>query len=86
MKNYIVQDGCWNCKYVFRKHDYEDEDEYYCIFNAPKRPLCISVAMNESPDNEDEWNNAYDKWEIWSEKYIVFKCGKCDNYIRRKEL
>jgi hypothetical protein len=82
MKNYLNQDGCWNCKHVFIRYDYEAPNECYCVYDVLSRPLCLSVGMNESPDNEDEWNEAYDKWKQWSKKHFVLDCGKCDNYRR----
>ena len=67
MKNYIVPDGCWNCEHVFKRYDYDEPDEYFCTFNAPKRPLCMSVSMSEDPDNNEvEWEE-WEEWEAWEE-------------------
>lgn len=48
-RKYIVQDGCWNCKSVFIKIDYDEETGYFCTFGAGPRPPCCSSSMKESP-------------------------------------
>ena len=86
MKNYIVQDGCHNCKKVFKRYDYEQLNEYFCTINAPLRPLCMSVAMDESPDydRDSEFDNIYYKWDKWKENREVRSWGKCDLWEKSK--
>lgn len=45
--NYKIQNGCHNCKYVFEKSEWDDPNELFCLLNAPKRPICGSVLMDE---------------------------------------
>lgn len=87
MKNYKVQDGCWNCKTVFRKSDYDEADQYFCNVNNSKRPLCLSCSMkNELPAHDiiysDLWYKLSDLWGCWSKKHEVKEYGKCDLYIK----
>jgi len=76
--NYIIQDGCHNCIHVFTKHDYEQQNEYYCTFYATNRPPCLSVSMHESPDDEIEWYEAYENWQEWKKDREVNSYGRCD--------
>ena len=54
MKNYQKQNGCHNCQRCFIFREYEEGNRYYCTFDAATRPLCGSVAMNESFFNFEE--------------------------------
>lgn len=47
-KSYRKRNGCYNCKYVFIKSDYDDINEYFCHKDNSYRPLCRSVAMEET--------------------------------------
>lgn len=85
MKNYKIQDGCYNCKKVFKKIEYEDELEYFCTHNAPKRPLCLSVFMDEYPSYDVSLPKKYhDKliknWDSWFKVRQVDAWGICDLY------
>ncbi len=46
--DYKINHGCWNCKYLFLRSDYEDVDTYYCHQDASERPLCDSLLLKES--------------------------------------
>ena len=64
MNTYKVQDGCHNCRYVFVRTEYENGIDYYCTYDAPERPLCMSVQLNESPDFStiDKYREHFKKW------------------------
>lgn len=42
-----VQNNCANCKNSEMTYDYDEFNYYYCTKNAPPRPFCGSVAMDE---------------------------------------
>lgn len=85
MRKYYNQNGCHNCKWVFKKEDFNDIDEYFCNnHNTGQRPLCMSVSMRETPEdilkriiNNEEWYNFLDKWEVWANKRKVNAWGMC---------
>ena len=77
-KDYCEQDGCWNCKICFVKVDHDMDTAYYCTKDAPKRPLCLSVAMNEYKIADDY--DDYDAWEEWSKDKTVEPWGKCSDW------
>ena len=84
MKYYIQQDGCHNCDYVFEKYDYENSSEYYCTFNAPERPPCMSVAMGEY---EHGWGSSYfNDWDNWREKRRVHAWGICGRFKMKEQV
>ena len=82
MKNIKDQDGCHDCKYVFVFDEYDQGYEYYCTYDAPKRPLCMSVSMDECPDldNNKKYNEAHDAWNAWSKNRKVNAWSICSNY------
>lgn len=77
-KIYRIQNGCHNCKQIFIKYEYDSRDYFYCVKDAPKRPLCMSVAMNESPEYPTE--NDWKEWDKWTETRNVKSYGICDNW------
>lgn len=38
MKNYKVQDGCWNCMFKLDDVVYPEEKRIYCVKDGTKRP------------------------------------------------
>ena len=82
MKNYRCQDGCYNCKHVFVFKEYDQGYEYYCTYNAPERPLCMSVAMDECPnlDSSKKFEKLCRAWDKWSEGRRVNSVGICSYY------
>lgn len=85
-RNYAVQDGCHNCGWVFRMHDYDSPHSYYCTYDAPERPDCGSVAMKESffstfvdgkrvPHKEGSLR--FDLWYSWAAGRNVNPAGGC---------
>ena len=56
MINYRAQSGCHNCRNVFVREEYEDPNSFYCELNAPPRPVCGSILMNENfPESPINW-------------------------------
>ena len=88
---YHEMHGCHDCYFVFCKGDYDDGPYLYCRRNAPKRPLCGSVAMNENffprrrtSSRRDIGSKNIDAWHKWSENREVKSYGKCDHWILMK--
>lgn len=77
---YTEQSGCHNCEHRFEKDDYDDPTEYFCAFDAPMRPLCGSVSMEECFDDGatpiDDWlkQNGYadQPIESWHDQYNAY--------------
>ena len=81
---YRDQDGCHNCRRVFYRYEYGGESERFCTRNAPKRPECMSVAMDECSTLHDQalYHTAYNAWEKWKTGRVVNAWGICDHYIK----
>ena len=82
-ESYYEQDGCYNCSRVFERIEHGECPEYYCTFNAPERPLCMSRVMKEYPDHLKKVRDIspyYRAWNEWSEGRQVSACGICNNY------
>mgnify|MGYP000999992506 CR=1 FL=1 len=91
MKNYKEQNGCFNCKHVFIKMEYDDGYEYFCHHDNSKRPICGSVLMSESffyeyngntknhiHLSDEEYEKKYNEWEDWANERRVIESGICD--------
>lgn len=83
MKNYRKQNGCHNCKAVFVLKEYDGYDEYFCTLNAPKRPPCLSVLMDEC-SVLDLHEKLQGKWGTWAKDIKVAAYGICDLHIEKK--
>lgn len=46
-ETYKVQEGCHNCIYVFKEYDYDSTISLFCTCQAPERPICGSVCLEE---------------------------------------
>jgi len=83
-ETYKIQNGCHNCKKVFKFCDYESEPEFYCTFKATKRPLCGSLVLEEifcpKKFNAKLYDKRYAAWTKWSEGREVNPAGICENY------
>ena len=97
VKNFRVQDGCHNCRRIFRKHDYDEGYSYFCTQRGLPRPLCGSSAMNEvhwfiTVTHGDKRflrdrpkaiaARHCDRWHEWSTKREVDPFGICDEWKR----
>lgn len=82
MKNYRVQNGCWNCKLCFIMREYDEGPILFCEKDAPPRPKCGSVIMGENFNYRDNeaWEEGCNKWDTWSEGRNVEESGICDNW------
>lgn len=45
--DYRCQHGCHDCRHVVCVYDYDEPERLYCGLDAPPRPRCGSVGMNE---------------------------------------
>jgi hypothetical protein len=92
---YRVQHGCHSCRYVFVKREYDEGDTYYCSKDAPPRPICGSIFMDESftsareglditagdrYTDKDPFSVALYEWERWSDGREVSCHGICDRH------
>lgn len=92
-KDYDTRAGCHDCYHLFRKTEYDDWPEYYCTLgDTEERPVCGSVAMNESfflscrseraktggRGKRDSFDFMHKAWEEWSEPRKVEAWGWCD--------
>jgi hypothetical protein len=83
--SYRNQDGCHDCRHVFVKYEHDDPPFYFCTLNAPPRPLCCSVAMDETvPDDGTidfvSFREANKRWEEWASVREVQAYGICDHH------
>lgn len=83
-ESYREQYACVNCMHVFKRTEYDDPPEYYCTLNAPKRPLCMSVSMDEhllrsAPRQVDA---GFETWDLWSDGRGVEAFGICDEHAQ----
>lgn len=89
-QKYLIQSGCYNCKFCFVFDDYKTKREYYCNCNDD-RPLCGSSLLKEefadiskilARNNEELTKYEQNKkaWEQWAAKNQVHMCGICINY------
>jgi hypothetical protein len=91
--DYDTRAGCHDCHHMFRKTEYDDWPEYYCTLgDIEERPICGSVAMNESffgslrdeegnrrkRKKEESFERTHVAWEKWSEARKVEAWGFCD--------
>jgi len=86
-KSYKKQNGCWNCEHAFVYSEYDEGCIYYCHYDKSERPLCGSVAMEESFwDNslleDKEGEIRMELWEAWADNHAVSYSGICDFWKR----
>lgn len=89
-KSYRVQKACTNCKNCFTLREFDSVNSYYCMLDAPKRPLCGSVLMDEPFDyrnkkGEKLFNKQIRSWDKWSENREVCSFGICDKWEWEKK-
>jgi len=92
---YREQHGCHDCAFRFRYVEYDDDTTYYCTCGAPKRPLCGSMALNESffyahhgrrrrlPDTDAAHHARYEAWSKWREGRERQAWGICTHWSER---
>lgn len=74
---YEQQSGCRDCRHVFFRTDFGGEQNWYCTLDAPPRPRCGSVAMDEwSLDPPMDWQ----AWQDWKEGREVHPWGTCEQW------
>lgn len=73
---------CATCKHCFIKHEYDETPELYCTLNAPTRPLCGCLAMNEefSDDDRDCYETGKQAWDEWAKFRYRHTDNVCDAY------
>lgn len=77
--SYKVQNGCHNCVHRFCYEEYDEGRAYYCTFNAPARPLCGSVLLEEH-GRLGTRKVDYEAWWSWEEGRKTQEAGICDNH------
>lgn len=84
---YRIQDACANCRHVFVRQEYDNDDELYCTFAASERPPCMSVYMDEfklelmQPWGVDD--EGHKKWEAWKNGRRVLPQAICGEWAPR---
>ena len=87
-QSYRIQDGCYNCKYVFKMVESNRSDEYFCTKDGKKRPNCGSIAMEESFSyhiGERSVINEMNWWNNWTLDRQVEPYGICDSHEYKGE-
>ncbi len=84
-RSYKIQDGCHNCKYVFRRWEYDDQGCFFCTFLSPRPKCCCSTAMKEKVHDlpKEDQSDAYKIWFDWAEKHEVCASGICHHFEER---
>ena len=85
---YRVQDACANCRHVFARREYDEDNELYCTLRVPERPPW-SVVMGESKDVPTQpWGQdaeGYQKWDAWKAMRRVVAQGICGEWTPMSE-
>lgn len=83
--SYRIQDGCANCAHVFVRLEYENDNELYCLLDAPPRPPCMSIFMGEHGPMRtwSERDEPREAWNAWKEGRDVLPQGICDQHKRK---
>lgn len=82
---YKTVEGCWCCRFVFVKMDYDSGEDYYCNKGIKKRPHCGSVAMDgeefrKRKDGFMSLKRDYKAWMKYSDERRVCAYGTCKCY------
>ena len=81
MKNYKVQDGCWNCMFKLDDVVYPEEKRIYCINDGTKRPASfIPVVPTNFFMGENIFKSNIAQKLEWEEKHRIDAHGICDNH------
>jgi len=81
--SYLPLHGCHDCKFVFKKCEYDEAPDYFCAFGKEVRPRCGSTLMDESwfgKEPKVSFDKALDDWEQWSEFRLVQPWGVCNEW------
>jgi hypothetical protein len=74
-----IAETCANCRWVFRRIEYDEEARYYCTYRASPRPPCMSALMDE----DEYFLDRRPAWEAWSKDRGVSldeKSGVCSRF------
>lgn len=86
--NYILRDGCHNCRNTFVKSEWEEPAAYYCTLgdSDEPRPLCGSVYMKEGffDAGRDDFESLSSAWEKWSWDRAVAEHGNCEAWRKSR--
>lgn len=87
---YRLHNCCATCAHVFKREDHDCEDEYYCTLDAPPRPPCGSVFMEESfhvlsgqktfLEESSVYETLKTDWDNWKAGREVQAFGVCGNW------
>ena len=93
---YHVQNGCYNCKHVFKLVEYDVEDKHFCMKNSTDRPVSGSCLMGESfrdvliekgidicdDSYKSECKKLQKEWDNWARTHAVADSGICDDWSK----
>ena len=96
--SYHIQDGCWNCIWLFLLKKYYS-NEYYCTGDCIDRHLCngvnedwveyieetMGVSVKDGELFFKEHTRLSEEWENWAKSREVNQHGICDFYARRDD-
>ena len=83
--SYHEQHGCHDCELAFREQEFECPDVYYCTLDAPDRPLCGSIFMEEPfPPGRAAFSKAMTAWDDWCKGREVMPWGTCEKWKEKQ--
>lgn len=87
---YKEQDGCHNCHFVEAIEEHDDLTQYFCGYEAPKRPRSGSVYMGEAFAKKFSESSKViiprmRAWEEWTQGRQVKSYGICDYFKKGVE-
>lgn len=79
-KGYVDQDGCRNCEHALVEVEYDDPEQYYCMFGAvhPRPPLG-TVELGKSKNLGQLWLKMSNSDNYYGPKGAE-AWGKCPNW------
>jgi len=88
-KSHRTQDGCWNCKFLFRRFDFDNEkDCLVCCQKGKKRPLCPYDMEDYCPSKKTKgktFGELAKVWNAWAKGREVTEHDTCDNWALKEE-
>jgi len=90
MNNYREQNGCWNCRKVYKLLSYDGPTQIFCNKNKdrPKDPeeICETIHIKDFASKEayrKERRRIDQIWQDWENIYRTEQYGICDDHPNR---
>jgi hypothetical protein len=81
-ESYKPQNGCHNCKHKFVMTEWDEPPELFCHIDNSERPLCGSVAMDETPRPFSKKQQK--EWDLWAAQHYVEPWGSCEEWTKEE--